>query len=153
MARRFYEDDTGPWYKPSSWSKRVWVILGIAVVVIIAIVVPIAVVVPRNNSSKSGSSSYPDYSQLNYTLKDTCKSCMQGGVVHGSTRHLGTNSPAQTLAPASSTTLTTTLVLIPLPASCTMCPRRRLRSLYVPPSTLDIHPMLPGTIPAHTART
>lgn len=50
-----------------SWSKKVWI--GLAAVIVIAIVIGVAVGVTQG---KKGSS-YPDYSQLTYTLKDTCK--------------------------------------------------------------------------------
>lgn len=68
MGRRYYEDVTGPWWKPTTWTKKVWalVIAGITAVVVIVIVV--AVVVTRNNANAN---KYPDYSQLNYTLKET----------------------------------------------------------------------------------
>ncbi|KAL7903394.1 glycoside hydrolase family 16 protein [Trichoderma sp. SZMC 28014] len=49
-----------PWWK----NKKVWI--GVAAVVIIAIVIGVAVGVTQGKKS-----SYPDYSQLSYTLKDT----------------------------------------------------------------------------------
>jgi hypothetical protein len=51
-----------PWWK----NKKVWI--GVAAVVIIAIVIGVAVGVTQGKKS-----SYPDYSQLTYTLKDTCE--------------------------------------------------------------------------------
>lgn len=51
-----------PWWK----NKKVWI--GVAAVVIIAIVIGVAVGVTQGKKS-----SYPDYSQLSYTLKDTCE--------------------------------------------------------------------------------
>ncbi|KAK1243787.1 hypothetical protein MKX08_001925 [Trichoderma sp. CBMAI-0020] len=49
-----------PWWK----NKKVWI--GVAAVVVIAIVIGVAVGVTQGKKS-----SYPDYSQLTYTLKDT----------------------------------------------------------------------------------
>lgn len=51
-----------PWWK----SKKVWI--GVAAVVVIAIVIGVAVGVTQGKKS-----SYPDYSQLTYALKDTCE--------------------------------------------------------------------------------
>ncbi|CAK7202103.1 hypothetical protein SEUCBS139899_004823 [Sporothrix eucalyptigena] len=68
MGRRYYEEYTGPWYNPATWSKKVWALLVLGVAIVIAIVVPVAVVVSRNNAEAN---KYPDYTQLNYTLKDT----------------------------------------------------------------------------------
>ncbi|PTB78443.1 glycoside hydrolase family 16 protein [Trichoderma longibrachiatum ATCC 18648] len=53
-----------PLWDPRHWSKKVWI--GIAAVVIIAIVIGVAVGVTQGKKK-----SYPDYSQLTYTLKDT----------------------------------------------------------------------------------
>lgn len=55
--------DRAPWWK----SKKVWI--GVAAVVVIAIVIGVAVGVTQGKKNDS----YPDYSQLNYTLKDTCE--------------------------------------------------------------------------------
>lgn len=56
-----------PLWDPRYWSKKVWI--GIAAVVVIAIVIGVAVGVTQGKKK-----SYPDYSQLTYTLKDTCES-------------------------------------------------------------------------------
>ncbi|KAL7790879.1 family 16 glycoside hydrolase [Trichoderma ceciliae] len=53
-----------PWWNARYWSKKVWI--GIAVVIVIVIIIAVAVGVTKGKKS-----SYPDYSQLNYTLKDT----------------------------------------------------------------------------------
>lgn len=53
---------SAPWWK----NKKVWI--GVAAVVIIAIIIGVAVGVTQGKKS-----SYPDYSQLTYTLKDTCE--------------------------------------------------------------------------------
>lgn len=69
MGRRYYEEYTGPWWNPNYWTKKVWAIVIIGIAIIIAIVVPVAVVVTRNNTEAN---KYPDYSAVNYTLKETC---------------------------------------------------------------------------------
>ncbi|KAL7823965.1 family 16 glycoside hydrolase [Trichoderma gracile] len=51
-------------WNPRYWSRKVWI--GIAAVVVIAIVIGVAVGVTQGKKN-----SYPDYSQLTYTLKDT----------------------------------------------------------------------------------
>ncbi|UKZ46342.1 hypothetical protein TrVGV298_000543 [Trichoderma virens] len=57
---------SAPAWDPRYWSKKVWI--GIAVVIVIAIIIGVAVGVTQGKKS-----SYPDYSQLSYTLKDTCE--------------------------------------------------------------------------------
>ncbi|SPQ21189.1 f2cbb163-843c-445c-b6aa-eb9c4e475f41 [Thermothielavioides terrestris] len=56
-----------------SWSRRAWLILVTALIVIVIVIVGAVVGVraTRNNSPDGTSSSYPDYTQLNYTLIDT----------------------------------------------------------------------------------
>jgi ABC-type proline/glycine betaine transport system permease subunit len=56
-----------PWWNPRYWQKRVWLIL-VAIVVIIAIVVGAVVGVQAKKSR------YPEYSELSYSLAETCKS-------------------------------------------------------------------------------
>lgn len=68
MRQRFYELEQGPWWKPSTWSKKVWALAAVGTAVVVAIVIAIAVVVSRNNAAANA---YPNYTQLNYTLKDT----------------------------------------------------------------------------------
>ncbi|CAD6453530.1 5834f7c0-8a9b-486d-a0c8-bd864eff9080 [Sclerotinia trifoliorum] len=52
------------WLDVRAWSKKRWVIVGVGLVVLIIIVVVIAVEVSKKNT-------YPNYSQLSYSLKDT----------------------------------------------------------------------------------
>lgn len=60
------EDTLAPrWYEVKHWSKKVWLLVGLGIAIIIAIIIVIAVVVSRNNR-------YPNYSKLNYSLKETC---------------------------------------------------------------------------------
>lgn len=56
-----------PWWNPRYWTKKIWIILGIVVAAVIAIVV--AVAVTQSHSSSSGS--YPNYTNLSYSLVDT----------------------------------------------------------------------------------
>lgn len=49
-----------------AWSKKRWAIFGAGIIILIIIIVVAAVEGSKKNA-------YPDYSQLNYTLKDTCK--------------------------------------------------------------------------------
>ena len=56
-----------PWWNPRYWRKRVWG--GIVAVVVIVIVIVIAVVVTQSKNN-----SYPSYTQVSYSLKDTSKS-------------------------------------------------------------------------------
>ncbi len=53
------------WYEFKHWSNKVWLLIGLGIAIIIAIIIVIAVVVSRNNR-------YPDYSKLNYSLKESC---------------------------------------------------------------------------------
>ena len=55
-----------PWWNPRYWSRKVWIIVGIVLVVIIVIIIAVAVTVSKNNA-------YPNYTELSYTLKDTCE--------------------------------------------------------------------------------
>jgi len=60
------EDTLAPrWYEFKHWSKKVWLLVGLGIAIIIAIIIVIAVVVSRNNR-------YPNYSKLNYSLKESC---------------------------------------------------------------------------------
>jgi len=52
------------WWDLRSWTKKQLLLAGLGVVIIVAIVIVIAVVVSKKNE-------YPNYSQINYTLKDT----------------------------------------------------------------------------------
>ncbi|KAH8177273.1 glycosyl hydrolases family 16 domain-containing protein [Sarocladium implicatum] len=56
-----------PWWNPRYWSRRIWLLVVFIVVALIAII--IAVVVTQTRSSNSGS--YPDYTNLTYSLVDT----------------------------------------------------------------------------------
>ena len=51
---------------PRNWGKRVWICIAAAVVIIIAVVVGVVVGVRRPYA-------YPNYSELNYALLDTCE--------------------------------------------------------------------------------
>ncbi|ERS95621.1 uncharacterized protein SPSK_02566 [Sporothrix schenckii 1099-18] len=68
MGRRYYEQYTAPWWKPSAWTKKVWALVIGSITAIVVIVIVVAVVVTRNNANANR---YPDYSQVNYTLKET----------------------------------------------------------------------------------
>jgi hypothetical protein len=66
-----YQLDREDTLNPSPWDVRhwgwkKWAALGAGAVIVIIIVVVVAVVVTKKNQ-------YPDYSQLTYTLADTCK--------------------------------------------------------------------------------
>jgi hypothetical protein len=56
-----------PWYNFKYWGKRAWAAAVVVVVLIIVIVIIIAVEVTKKNA-------YPDYTELNYSLSETCKS-------------------------------------------------------------------------------
>jgi hypothetical protein len=55
-----------PWWNPRYWTKRIWIILTIVIVAVIAIIVAVAVTQSRSNSG-----SYPNYTNLSYSLTDT----------------------------------------------------------------------------------
>ncbi|TEY40801.1 hypothetical protein BOTCAL_0420g00070 [Botryotinia calthae] len=52
------------WWDMRAWSKKIWAIFGAGIIILIIIIVVAAVEGSKKNA-------YPDYSQLNYTLKDT----------------------------------------------------------------------------------
>ncbi|KAF7887262.1 uncharacterized protein EAF02_003909 [Botrytis sinoallii] len=52
------------WWDMRAWSKKKWAIFGAGIIVVIIIIVVAAVEGSKKNA-------YPNYSQLNYTLKDT----------------------------------------------------------------------------------
>lgn len=54
------------WWDVRAWSKKRWALVGAGLIVLIIVIVVAAV----EGTKKS---SYPDYSQLKYSLKDTCK--------------------------------------------------------------------------------
>jgi hypothetical protein len=66
---QFDQDDSWyhPWYNFKYWGKRAWAGFVAVVVLIIVIIIIVAVEVTKNNA-------YPDYTQLSYSLADTCKS-------------------------------------------------------------------------------
>jgi hypothetical protein len=79
-------------WDPRSWSRRAWLILVTALIVIVIVIVGAVVGVraTRNNSPDGTSSSYPDYTQLNYTLIDTCKlKWLAAGALLASSQGLG----------------------------------------------------------------
>ncbi len=59
-------------WSPRSWSRKVWIWVGVGTVVVVAAVVGgvVGARVAKRNSS------YPNYSRLNYTLVDTCESAV-----------------------------------------------------------------------------
>lgn len=67
MGRRFYEEYHVPWWDARHWTKKTWMIVGGTVGVALVVIIPVAVVEARKSSA------YPNYSQVNYTLADTCK--------------------------------------------------------------------------------
>ena len=69
MGHRFYEQMSAPWYEWRSWSKRIWAYIAVGIVVILIIII----IVPVEVSKTAHANSYPDYTPLNYTLKDTCE--------------------------------------------------------------------------------
>lgn len=52
-----------PWYK----RKRTWIISAVVLIIAIIVAVVAGVLVTKANR-------YPDYTKLNYSLQDTCKS-------------------------------------------------------------------------------
>lgn len=70
-AHQYQSDHEGsydaPWYNFRYWGKRAWAGFVAIVVIIIIIVVVVAVEVTKKNS-------YPDYTQLTYSLSETCTS-------------------------------------------------------------------------------
>ena len=59
-------------WHPRNWGKKTWIgVIVAAVVVLIAIIVGAVEGVKANR--------YPNYSKLNYSLQDTCKSCPASG--------------------------------------------------------------------------
>ena len=69
MGQRYYEHPSAPWYEWRSWSKRIWAYVAVGIVAILLIII----IVPVEVSKAQRANSYPDYTPLNYTLKDTCK--------------------------------------------------------------------------------
>jgi anti-sigma-K factor RskA len=66
LAPAYREDDHEPyWFDVRHWRKRNIAISVIVLVAIIVIVIAVTVVEVRANA-------YPNYSQLTYTLTDTC---------------------------------------------------------------------------------
>ncbi|KAI9828443.1 MAG: hypothetical protein M1832_002871 [Thelocarpon impressellum] len=59
-----YAPPPGPQWHPRNWSRKVLLAVGGAVVVLLVVIVAVAVTVSKNNR-------YPDYSRLDYVLKDT----------------------------------------------------------------------------------
>lgn len=58
---------TMPWWNPRYWRKRVWAIVVTVVVIIIAVAVAVGV------TQSQGGGSYPDYSNVTYSLAETCE--------------------------------------------------------------------------------
>ncbi|KAL2177879.1 glycoside hydrolase family 16 protein [Thermothelomyces heterothallicus CBS 202.75] len=65
-----YSSSPSRW-KPASWTRRIWLIVGTVVVLIVVVVVGAVVGVKATRNNGGGNSSYPDYFKLNYTLIDT----------------------------------------------------------------------------------
>lgn len=59
-------------WNPKNWSRRIWLIVCSAIIVVVIVIVA-AVVGVNATKNNSKSSSYPDYTKLNYTLLDTCE--------------------------------------------------------------------------------
>ncbi len=57
---------TPRWYDVRHWKKRTMIIAAAAFIIILIIIIVVSVVEVRNNR-------YPDYSKLNYVLKDNCQ--------------------------------------------------------------------------------
>lgn len=55
-----------PWWNPRYWTKRIWIGVVTALVIIIVIAVAVGVTQAKKNA-------YPNYSQLSYSLKETCE--------------------------------------------------------------------------------
>lgn len=66
-GQRFYEEQDAPWYDFKEWRKRTWAII---VAVVVIAVVAVAVAVTQVDKKEAY---YPNYSELNYTLIDTCE--------------------------------------------------------------------------------
>ncbi len=62
---------TSSW-NPKTWSRRIWLFILAGILVVVAAVVG-GVVGTRAKGNDGAESSYPNYSQLNYTLIDTCE--------------------------------------------------------------------------------
>lgn len=67
------------WWDVRAWSKKTLAIVGAGLIVLIIVVVVVPVEVSKNNA-------YPNYSPLNYSLKDTCESislalCFMAGIL------------------------------------------------------------------------
>lgn len=56
---------TMPWWNPRYWRKRVWI--GLSIIVLVVIIIAVAVGITQSKDHP-----YPDYSALNYFLKETC---------------------------------------------------------------------------------
>ena len=55
-----------PWWNPRYWRKRVWAAIAVVLLIVIVIAVAVGVTEAKNNK-------YPDYSELSYSLSETCK--------------------------------------------------------------------------------
>lgn len=62
-----YAQTKTPWWNARYWRKRTWAI----VVTIIVIILVVCIVAPLEVAKAN---KYPDYTALNYTLSDSCKS-------------------------------------------------------------------------------
>lgn len=60
------EDRDPRWFDVRYWSKRTLILSALAVVIVIVIVIAVAVVEVKKNA-------YPDYSKLNYSLVEQCR--------------------------------------------------------------------------------
>jgi len=94
MAKRFYEEETAPWWNVRQWRARTWVILTVILALAIAVAVTVPIVVKRNQAQNDDfslpaggnpgdaipfNSSYPAYTKLNYVLQDTCEQSSRCG--------------------------------------------------------------------------
>lgn len=67
----YRSDDSasGPWWNPRYWRKRIWAAVAVLLLILV-VVIPVAV-------TQTQSSAYPNYSELSYTLRETCKGSIQ----------------------------------------------------------------------------
>lgn len=56
-----------PWWNPRYWRKRVWGGVVAAILIVIAIIIGVVVSQVKKNNA------YPNYTQLSYSLSETCK--------------------------------------------------------------------------------
>lgn len=65
--RNMTQQPSAPWWNPRYWRKRTWAIAVTIFIIILVIVIVVPVEVVKANR-------YPDYTALNYSLADECRS-------------------------------------------------------------------------------